>query len=90
MPTDKILEKLKKKYPALQEEPLMDELSSELSADEDLGPSKDHADAGEDLGQEQDNPDEPASEDMQDEDMGFLSKASSKPSLPVRKFPPKR
>jgi hypothetical protein len=74
-----ILEKLKKKYPALTEEPLMDELGAELSPEEDLSPSPDEA---EDL--------EPSSEDLDmemssseedEEDMGFLSKAPAKRKL---------
>ena len=86
MPTDNILDKLKKKYPALQEEPLMDDLSKELNPEEDLG----HPDMSEDLGDEQDNPDEPASEASADEDMGFLSNDGKKPTLPMKKFPPKK
>ena len=81
MPTDNILDKLKKKYPALQEEPLMDDLSKELNSEEDL----DSPDMSEDLGQEQDNP-----ENSQDEDMGFLSGAGERPTPPMKKFPPKK
>lgn len=79
-----ILDKLKKKYPALQEEPLMDDLASELSSEEDLGPSEDHMDEAEDLGQEQDSLDEPPSEEAQDEDMGFLAE---KPAAKKKKIP---
>lgn len=82
-----ILDKLKKKYPALQEEPLMDDLASELGSEEDLGPSEDHMDEAEDLGQEQDNPNEPPSEEAQDEDMGFLSEepVAKKKKIPLFK-----
>lgn len=82
MPMNTILEKLKKKYPALTEEPLMDELGAELSPEEDLGPAPDeHMDEEEDLSSEMDNPEEPESEEAQDEDMGFLSKAPAKRKL---------
>lgn len=53
-----ILEKLRRKYPQLQEEPLMDQLESELGPQEDLGAgSEDEMDLGapeEDLGAPQD------------------------------------